>query len=48
MKIGAITSIVFAYPTLSEISKRAAYQYYAPSLTNPMIRRIIGWLRKLG
>lgn len=48
MKIGAITSIVFAYPTLSEISKRAAYQYYAPSLTNPWIRRIIGWLRKLG
>ncbi len=48
MKIGAITSIVFAYPTLSEISKRAAYQYYAPSLTNPMIRRIIGWLRILG
>jgi len=48
MKIGAITSIVFAYPTLAEISKRAAYQYYAPSLTNPMIRRIIGWLRKLG
>jgi pyruvate/2-oxoglutarate dehydrogenase complex dihydrolipoamide dehydrogenase (E3) component len=48
MKIGAITSLVFAYPTLSEISKRAAYQYYAPSLTNPMIRRIIGWLRKFG
>ena len=48
MKIGAITSIVFAYPTLSEISKRAAYQYYAPSLTSPTIRRIIGWLRKLG
>jgi pyruvate/2-oxoglutarate dehydrogenase complex dihydrolipoamide dehydrogenase (E3) component len=48
MKIGAITSIVFAYPTLSEISKRAAYQYYAPSLTNPNIRRIIGWLRIFG
>ena len=48
MKIGAITSIVFAYPALSEISKRAAYQYYAPSLTNPMIRRIIGWLRIFG
>lgn len=48
MKISAITSIVFAYPTLSEISKRAAYQYYAPSLTNPTIRRIIGWLRIFG
>ena len=48
MKIGAITSIVFAYPTLSEISKRAAYPYYAPGLTNPMIRRIIGWLRIFG
>jgi len=48
MKIGALTSIVFAYPTLSEISKRAAYQYYAPGLTNPWIRRIIGWLRIFG
>lgn len=48
MKISAITSIVFAYPTLAEISKRAAYQYYAPSLTNPTIRRIIGWLRFFG
>lgn len=48
MKIGAVTSIVFAYPTLSEISKRAAYQYYAPGLTNPWIRRIIGWLRIFG
>lgn len=48
MKIGAVTSIVFAYPTLSEISKRAAYQFYAPGLTNPWIRRIIGWLRILG
>lgn len=48
MKIGAVTSIVFAYPTLSEISKRAAYQYYAPGLTNPWIRRIIDWLRIFG
>lgn len=48
MKIGAVTSIIFAYPTLSEISKRAAYQYYAPGLTNPWIRRIISWLRIFG
>ena len=48
MKIGALTSIISPYPTLSEINKRVAYTYYLPSLTNPMIRRIIGWLRKLG
>ncbi|MDH3582174.1 MAG: FAD-dependent oxidoreductase [Hyphomicrobiales bacterium] len=48
MKIGDMTSIVVAYPTLSEINKRVAYTYYLPSLTNPWIRRIIGFLRMFG
>ncbi|MGI9382635.1 MAG: FAD-dependent oxidoreductase, partial [Methyloligellaceae bacterium] len=48
MKIGAMTGIISPYPTFSEINKRVAYTYYLPSLTNPMIRRIIGLLRKLG
>ncbi len=48
MKIGDMTSIVVAYPTLSEINKRVAYTYYLPSLNNPWIRRVIGFLRMFG
>ncbi|CTQ33898.1 dihydrolipoyl dehydrogenase family protein [Jannaschia rubra] len=32
MKIGAVTSMVAPYPTLGEISKRVAGQYYTPRL----------------
>lgn len=48
MKIGAMTGFISPYPTLSEISKRAAYNFYIPSLGNPNIRRIINFLAKLG
>ena len=36
------------YPTLSEINKRAAFGYYATAAANPLLRKVIGWLRKLG
>jgi len=48
MKIGALASIVSPYPTLAEINKRAAINFYTPSLTSPLIRRVIGFARKLG
>jgi len=48
MKIGALASIVAPYPTLAEVNKRAAVTYYLPSLTSPLIRRVIGLARKLG
>jgi pyruvate/2-oxoglutarate dehydrogenase complex dihydrolipoamide dehydrogenase (E3) component len=48
MKISALASIVSPYPTLSEINKRAAITYYLPSLSSPLIRRVIGLARKLG
>jgi len=48
MKIGAMTSMVVAYPTFAEISKRAAITYYLPSLTSPWLRRIIRFLRIFG
>jgi pyruvate/2-oxoglutarate dehydrogenase complex dihydrolipoamide dehydrogenase (E3) component len=48
LNIRAMTGIVMPYPTLSEIGKRAAFDYFSPSLTKPMVRRIIGWLRLLG
>ncbi len=48
MKIKAMTAFISPYPTLSEISKRAAYTYFTSSLTSPMMHRIIRWLGKLG
>jgi pyruvate/2-oxoglutarate dehydrogenase complex dihydrolipoamide dehydrogenase (E3) component len=48
LNIRAFATTVFPYPTLAEIGKRAAMTHYAASLTRPMVRRIIGWLRRLG
>jgi pyruvate/2-oxoglutarate dehydrogenase complex dihydrolipoamide dehydrogenase (E3) component len=48
MNIRAFTGIVFPYPTLSELGKRAAIDFFAPSLTSPWVRRIIAWLRIFG
>jgi pyruvate/2-oxoglutarate dehydrogenase complex dihydrolipoamide dehydrogenase (E3) component len=48
LNIRALTSIVVPYPTLSEIGKRAAIDYFTPSLTSPGLRRIIAWLRIFG
>jgi len=48
LNIRAFTGIVLAYPTLSEIGKRAAIDYFTPSLTSPWVRRIIAWLRIFG
>lgn len=46
--IKAMASFVSPYPTLAEINKRAAITFYLPKLTNPLIKRVVGWLRKLG
>lgn len=48
MNIRAFADIVVPYPTLSEIGKRAAIDFFTPGLTRPMLRRIIGWLRIFG
>jgi len=48
IKISTVASFVPPYPTLGEISKTAAVGYYSDSLTNPWLRRILGWLRRLG
>ncbi len=45
LNIRAFTGIVLPYPTLSEIGKRAAIDFFTPSLTNPWVRRIIAWMR---
>ncbi len=43
-----MVGFVFPYPTLSEVSKRAALTHFAPLAGKPWIRRILGFLRKLG
>jgi pyruvate/2-oxoglutarate dehydrogenase complex dihydrolipoamide dehydrogenase (E3) component len=48
MNIRGFAGLVVPYPTLSEISKRVAIDYFAPSLTSPWVRRIIAWLRIFG
>ncbi len=46
-KIKAVTSMIVPYPTLGEISKRAAGAWYTPSLFSDKTRRVVGWLQKL-
>lgn len=43
-----LAGTVLPYPTLAEIGKRAAIDYFVPSLTSPWVRRIINWLRVFG
>jgi len=48
LNIRALAGSVVAYPTLAEVGKRAAVTYFKGSLTSPLVRRIIVWLRRLG
>lgn len=43
-----LAELVLPYPTLGEIGKRAALDFYAPKLTAPLLRRILSLLRWLG
>lgn len=44
----SFTDAIAPYPTLSEISKRVAGEYYKPLLFSNKIRRLVRWLNKLG
>ena len=44
--IGAIASSLAPYPTLGEISKRAAGKYYTPALFGPRMRRVVGLIQR--
>ncbi len=46
LRIGAVASAVLPYPTLSEISKRAAGSYYTPKLFGSATRRIVGFVQR--
>jgi pyruvate/2-oxoglutarate dehydrogenase complex dihydrolipoamide dehydrogenase (E3) component len=44
--IGAMAGVIVPYPTLSEVSKRAAGAYYAPTLFGPTTGRIVRLLQR--
>lgn len=48
LKIGAMASVIAPYPTLSEISKRAAGSYFTASLFGAGTRRLVRFLQWFG
>jgi pyruvate/2-oxoglutarate dehydrogenase complex dihydrolipoamide dehydrogenase (E3) component len=48
LNIRAVAGLVVPYPTFGEVGKRAAMTYFMQGLTSSRVRRIIGWLRRLG
>jgi pyruvate/2-oxoglutarate dehydrogenase complex dihydrolipoamide dehydrogenase (E3) component len=47
MAIGAVASTLAPYPTMAEISKRAAGRWYTPTLFGARTRRIVGLLQRV-
>jgi pyruvate/2-oxoglutarate dehydrogenase complex dihydrolipoamide dehydrogenase (E3) component len=46
-KLSSLTGMVAPYPTLGEVSKRAASAYFAPKLfDNPWVRRVVGLVQR--
>ena len=48
LSVGDMASVVAPYPTLGEVSKRAAGSYYAKSLFSERTRRIVRFLSRFG
>ncbi|MEM7443659.1 MAG: FAD-dependent oxidoreductase [Pseudomonadota bacterium] len=48
LKIGAVATMIAPYPTLGEISKRAAGNFYTGSLFSDRTRRLVRLLLRLG
>jgi pyruvate/2-oxoglutarate dehydrogenase complex dihydrolipoamide dehydrogenase (E3) component len=48
IKVGAIAQMVAPYPTLGEVSKRAAGSFYTPSLFSERTRKIVRFLGRFG
>jgi pyruvate/2-oxoglutarate dehydrogenase complex dihydrolipoamide dehydrogenase (E3) component len=48
IKIGGVATMIAPYPTLGEVSKRAAGSFYTPSLFSEKTRKIVRFLAKFG
>jgi pyruvate/2-oxoglutarate dehydrogenase complex dihydrolipoamide dehydrogenase (E3) component len=47
LKMGKVAGMVAPYPTLGEVSKRAAGAYFSPKLfDNPLVKRIVGLVQR--
>jgi len=48
LRVGDLAGLVYPYPTLSEATRSAAVEFLKPSAQNPWIRRLIGFVGRLG
>ena len=48
LKVQDLANLVFPYPTLSEVSKRAAVEFLRPSAQRRLVRRVVEFARKFG
>ena len=48
LKLGDVANVVLPYPTLSEVSRRAAILQYQPSLRRPALQWVLKFLRRFG
>jgi pyruvate/2-oxoglutarate dehydrogenase complex dihydrolipoamide dehydrogenase (E3) component len=48
LKVGAVATGIAPYPTLGEVSKRAAGSYFVPKLFSERTKRLVRWLAWLG
>lgn len=48
LKVGSLASMISPYPTLGEVSKRAAGSYYTPSLFSKKTRAVVRFLSWFG
>lgn len=48
LKIGKIANMIAPYPTFAEINKRAAGEYFTPSLFSDRTRKIVRFLSRFG
>ena len=46
MKLSKITTLVHAYPTYSQVNRRAASQYYSSSLFSPTTRKLVKFINR--
>lgn len=47
LKMGQMAGMIAPYPTLGEVSKRAAGAYFSPQLfDNPMVKRVVGLVQR--
>ena len=48
LKVSAMAKAITPYPTLAEVSTRAAGSYYTPKLFSPGTKRLVRFLQRLG